>query len=81
MSFEIEYSPDAEGHFMNIIEIKDAKYDLCDYAERVKDNPIVITEDGRPIAALLPIENTDIETASLSANPKFFIFIEHSRPL
>ena len=64
---------------MNIIDIKDAKDSLCDYAERVKDNPLVITEDGRPIAALLPLENTNIETASLSTNPKFIALIERSR--
>ncbi len=64
---------------MNIIEIKDAKDSLRDYAERMKDDPIVITEHGRPIAALLPLENIDIETASLSTNPEFIALIERSR--
>ena len=64
---------------MNIIEIEDAKDSLRNYAERVKDDPIVITHHGRPVAALLPLDNTDIETAALSTNTKFLALIERSR--
>ena len=54
-------------------------YSLRNYAERVKDAPIVILDHGRPVAALLPLDNTDIETATLSTNPKFLALIERSR--
>jgi len=64
---------------MNIVEIEDAKDSLRNYAQRVKDDPIVITDHGRPVAALLPLDNTDIETATLSTNPKFLALIERSR--
>ena len=64
---------------MKTIEIEDAKDSLRNYAERVKDYPIVITDHGRPVAALLPLNNTDIETAALSTNPKFLALIEQSR--
>ncbi|MCK4485635.1 MAG: type II toxin-antitoxin system prevent-host-death family antitoxin [Desulfobacterales bacterium] len=64
---------------MNIVEIEDAKDSLRNYAQRVKDHPIVITDHGRPVAALLPLDNTDIETATLSTNPKFLALIERSR--
>ena len=64
---------------MNTIEIADAKDSLRNYAERVKDAPIVILDHGRPVAALLPLDNTDIKTATLSTNPKFLALIERSR--
>jgi antitoxin (DNA-binding transcriptional repressor) of toxin-antitoxin stability system len=38
-----------------------------------------LTVDGRPVAALVAIENTDAETASLSTNPQFLALIERSR--
>lgn len=64
---------------MNTIEIEDAKDSLRNYAERLKDDPIVITDHGRPVAALLSLHNTDIETAKLSTNPEFLSLIERSR--
>lgn len=64
---------------MNTIEIKDAKDSLRNYTEKMKDDPIVITDHGKPIAALLPLYNTDMETAALSTNPKFLALIERSR--
>ena len=34
---------------------------------------------GKPVAAVIPIRNTDGETASLSTNRKFLAIIERSR--
>ncbi|MCL0074055.1 DUF433 domain-containing protein [Dehalococcoidia bacterium] len=34
---------------------------------------------GKPVAALVAIENADMETVSLSANPGFLSLIERSR--
>jgi antitoxin (DNA-binding transcriptional repressor) of toxin-antitoxin stability system len=64
---------------MKTIEIGDARDSLGKYAERSKDLPLVITDHGHPIAALLPVPNADIETVSLSANPKFMALVERSR--
>jgi hypothetical protein len=41
--------------------------------------PLIITKDGKAVAALVPLTNTDIETASLSLNSKFLSIIERSR--
>jgi len=38
-----------------------------------------VTEDGKPIAALSPLEGADMETIALSTNPKFASLIERSR--
>jgi antitoxin (DNA-binding transcriptional repressor) of toxin-antitoxin stability system len=41
--------------------------------------PLVVTDHGRPVAALLPLPNADMETVSLSTSPKFPALIERSR--
>ena len=40
---------------------------------------VVITDHGQPVAALVAIENSDLETVSLSTNPQFLDLIERSR--
>lgn len=64
---------------MKTIEMDDAHESLGKYAGREKDLPIVVTDHGRPVAALLPVPNADLETISLSTNPKFIAMIERSR--
>jgi prevent-host-death family protein len=61
------------------IEIGDASNPLADYLRGVKDEPLVITEDGTPTAVLLSLANADLETVSLSTNPAFLSLIERSR--
>ena len=63
---------------MNTLEIEQANHSLRKYAAQVKD-PLVITDHGKPIAALLSLENVDMETVSLSTNPRFLSIIERSR--
>ena len=64
---------------MKTIEKSEAKESLAKYAEQAENFPLVITEHGRPIAALLPVPNTDLETVSLSTNPEFLALIARSR--
>jgi prevent-host-death family protein len=64
---------------MKTIEITKATGSLADYAKQVNKEPIIVTVEGRPTAALLPIENADVETATLSTNPQFIALIERSR--
>ncbi|MBI4518173.1 MAG: type II toxin-antitoxin system prevent-host-death family antitoxin [Deltaproteobacteria bacterium] len=52
---------------------------LADYVRDVRRQPVVVTRRGRPVAALMPIENADQETATLSTNPQFLALIERSR--
>ena len=40
---------------------------------------MVLTANGKPIAALIGIQNADMETVSLSNNPRFLALIERSR--
>jgi prevent-host-death family protein len=57
----------------------DANMSLAEYARKVGEEPFVITDHGKPVAVLLPLENTDLETASLSSNRRFLELIERSR--
>lgn len=63
---------------MKTVEAAKAK-SLADYAARVKKEPLVVTSEGKPVAVLVGIKNADIETVSLSNNPRFLALIERSR--
>jgi prevent-host-death family protein len=64
---------------MKVIEQTDATAPLADYAADISSGPLVVTSRGQPVAALVPIENTDLETVALSTNPEFLDLIERSR--
>jgi len=64
---------------MKTLGIGDAIQTLGEAARKACDEPVVLTEDGRPMAVLLPIENADLETVSRSSNPRFLTMIERSR--
>lgn len=64
---------------MKTIEIAHARKSLGQYAGHGEDLPLVVTDHGRPVAALLAVPNADMETVSLSTNPKFLSLIERSR--
>jgi hypothetical protein len=52
---------------------------LADYAKKLKKAPVIITKEGKPLAALISLINADMETISQSNNPKFIALIERSR--
>jgi antitoxin (DNA-binding transcriptional repressor) of toxin-antitoxin stability system len=64
---------------MKSIEIDDATASLSEYAQGLDDEPLVLTVDGKPVAALVAIENADMETVTLSSHPQFLAIIERSR--
>jgi hypothetical protein len=64
---------------MKTLELKEATASLADYVPSVELEPLVLLADGKPVAALLAVEDEDIETLSLSTNPKFLDLIERSR--
>lgn len=64
---------------MTTLEMGKATAPLKQYARHVKKNPMVLTVRGRPVAALVALENADWETVALSTNPEFLALIERSR--
>ncbi len=64
---------------MKILSKTEAIASLSDYVEQIKEDSIVVTVQGKPVAILLPVENVDLETIALSTNPEFLAIIERSR--
>jgi PHD/YefM family antitoxin component YafN of YafNO toxin-antitoxin module len=64
---------------MKTIELDQATASLAEYARQAKSEPVLLTEQGSPVAALLSLENVDQESLSLSTNPQFMEIIEESR--
>lgn len=64
---------------MKTIELTDATATLAEYTSQLAEEPVIITDNGQPVAALITLENVDLETIALSSNPKFIELIERSR--
>ncbi|MGD9853430.1 MAG: hypothetical protein AB7U20_00610 [Planctomycetaceae bacterium] len=64
---------------MTTLEITDATHPLADYAAELNDAPLVITRDGKVVAALMPIDEDDLDSVALFSNPKFLEILERSR--
>lgn len=63
---------------MKTVEMKKANQTLSDYAKNLKKEPVIFTKSGKPVAALVSLQNADMETVSLASNPKFLAIIERS---
>ena len=64
---------------MKTLDVEQATESLRDYARGVVKEPMVLTDGGKPIAALVSLREVDQETISLSLNPRFIALIEQSR--
>lgn len=64
---------------MKVVERADATGTLAEYAGQIASGPVIVTSQGRPVAALVPIENADLETVALGTNRQFLDLIERSR--
>lgn len=66
---------------MRILEMSQATGELSSYVDQVRQGPVIVTRRGMPVMALVSIENADLETVSLSTDPRFLALIEQSRAL
>jgi antitoxin (DNA-binding transcriptional repressor) of toxin-antitoxin stability system len=64
---------------MKTVELSQATGPLADYVGDVEAEPLVITVDGQPVAALVATGELDLETLAMSTNPAFLALIERSR--
>ncbi|HEY9850221.1 MAG TPA: type II toxin-antitoxin system prevent-host-death family antitoxin [Leptolyngbyaceae cyanobacterium] len=62
---------------MKKVEISEI-YSVLEKDEKT-ELPLILTRNGQPVAALVPVEDVDMETMSISMNPKFINIIEQSR--
>ncbi len=63
------------------VEVADATEPLAAYIRKAAGtgSPVVVTDDGQPVAALVMLEDTDLETVALSTDPGFLELIQGSR--
>jgi prevent-host-death family protein len=66
---------------MKSLEMMEATGDLASYAAQVRREPMVVTNHGKPVMALMSIENADMESVNLSTDKRFIALIERSRAL
>jgi hypothetical protein len=64
---------------MKTLEIRDATQPLRDYAQEMGDEAVVLTLDGKPVAALVALGDADWESIALSTHPQFIDLIQRSR--
>ena len=64
---------------MMVIEKDKATATFAAYTEEVGKGPVVVTDQGTPVAVLVAIENADLETVTLSTSHQFLKLIERSR--
>ena len=64
---------------MNTLELADAVAPLAKHVRDVNQEPMSLTVDGTPVAALVAIINADLETVTLSTHPQFLALLERSQ--
>jgi hypothetical protein len=64
---------------MKKIDVSQAMNSLGQYARELEQEPLVLTDGGHAIAALLPIDDADLDSVTLSLDPKFQRMIEGAR--
>jgi antitoxin (DNA-binding transcriptional repressor) of toxin-antitoxin stability system len=64
---------------MRNIEVTQANDSLGQSVRHLAGEPLVVTEDGVPIAALIPIDELDLEALALGENPRLMAILEEAR--
>lgn len=64
---------------MKTLDIAKAVGSLAEYARAAGEEPVVLTDQGRPIAVLVPVRGADLESLALGTHPQFVALIERSR--
>ncbi len=61
---------------MKIIELSNANKSLAEYTSELNQDNIILTLNGKAIAALISLKDMDEESFSLSLNPEFVSITE-----
>ena len=64
---------------MKKLELTQATNSLEHYARELENEPVILTDGGHAVAALLPFDDADLESMALSLDPKFNVIIERAR--
>jgi hypothetical protein len=63
---------------MRSLDINEPAPPLGELARSLGDEALVLTDGGRPLAVLLPVEGADMETIALSLSARFQAILERS---
>lgn len=63
---------------MKAVEMADATRPLSDYAKAAQRGPVIVTRRGRPIAAVVALDDQDWEDLKVSTSPEFAAIIARS---
>jgi PHD/YefM family antitoxin component YafN of YafNO toxin-antitoxin module len=64
---------------MKRVDIADATNSLASFSREAIEEPIVVTEQGAPVAVLMRADDVDLETVAVWSSPVFQAMIERSR--
>jgi antitoxin (DNA-binding transcriptional repressor) of toxin-antitoxin stability system len=64
---------------MRTVEISEAADSLPKYGRRKRGETWVLTRRGRPVAAVVPLDDEDYFSMRLANDPRFIALIERSR--
>ena len=64
---------------MKVIALEKADLTLPEVAELAKEGAVILTRNGKPLAAVRDLSGSDWEAVSLANNPQFLALIEESR--
>ena len=64
---------------MILVEMTDAPSSVKSWVAKARKGPVVLTVNGRPVAAVTPLDEGDWERLVVSGHPAFRKMIEESR--
>lgn len=64
---------------MKTVEMADATASLSEYAREAQKQALVVTKDGKPVLALMPLPpNTDLQNLVVTTHPAFQALMQRS---
>ena len=64
---------------MKTLELSKATKSLANYAKKLGKEILILTSESKPVAAVISLEDVDLDSLALSTNPEFLEIIELSR--
>jgi antitoxin (DNA-binding transcriptional repressor) of toxin-antitoxin stability system len=64
---------------MKTVDLAKASKSLSAYADDLGEEPIILTVDDKPVAALVSLKNVDRESLTLSTSPAFLRLMQEAR--
>jgi PHD/YefM family antitoxin component YafN of YafNO toxin-antitoxin module len=64
---------------MKTVDLAKASKSLSAYADNLGDEPLILTVDDKPVAALVSLKNVDRESLTLSTSPEFLRLMQEAR--